>query len=142
MYYALDPVGGMCPELGRTPWQPNRIGDWGLSADGSRVASASHDTLHPSIGLIRLDTEPTQVQEIAVVGHGTTLGANWALDGKSLFVECRTETGFELVSLDFAGHAKSLRQSSSLIWAVPSRDGRKLAFPSATVSSSVWTWNQ
>ena len=95
-YYALDPVQGMGQELGRSRWQPSRLGDWGLSADGTMVASASHDTLHPGINSITFKTQPTQVREIAVPGHGTTLGANWATNGKSLFVECRTETSLRL----------------------------------------------
>ncbi len=142
VYYALDPITGMGKELGRTRWQPNRLGDWGLSADGSEVAFASHDTQHPSIQLLKLSAEPTQVRSIAVPGYGTTLGANWATDGKSLFVECRTETGFALLSLDLAGHVKLLRESASLIWAVPSRDGKKVAFPGATMSTSVWASNE
>ena len=141
VYYALDPVQGIGPELGRTPWQPNRLGDWSLSADGSTVAAASHDTLHPGIGLIKLGVQPTQVQDIPVPGHGTTLGASWAPDDQSLFVECKTETGFALLSLDLVGRLKLLRQNPSLIWAVPSRDGKKVAFPGLTLSSRVWASN-
>lgn len=141
VYYALDPVQGMGEELGRTAWQPNRLGDWGLSADGWMVAAASHDTLHPHIRLVRLRTKPTEVREIALQGHGTVLGASWAPDGQSLFVECRTESGFELVSLGLDGHAKLLRKSFILIWAVPSRDGKRVAFPDLTLNSSVWASN-
>jgi len=128
----------MGQEIGRTPWQPNRLGDWGLSPDGLTVAAANHDTLRPGISLVRLRTKPTKIEEIALHGHGTILGSNWAADGRSLFVECRTEAGFELVSLDLAGHVKSLRESSMLIWATPSRDGRKIAFPGLTISRDVW----
>ncbi|NYF78156.1 winged helix-turn-helix domain-containing protein [Granulicella arctica] len=138
VYYALDPIQGMRQEIGRTPWQPNRLGDWGLSADGLTVAEANHDTLRPGIRLVRLRTNPTKLEEIALYGHGTILGSNWAVDGRSLFVECRTEAGFELVSLDLAGHVKSLRESPTLIWATPSRDGRKIAFPGLTISKDVW----
>jgi len=128
----------MGQEIGRTPWQPNRLGDWGLSPDGLSVAAANHDTLRPGISLVRLRTKPTNIEEMALHGHGTILGANWAADGRSLFVECRTEAGFELVSLDLAGLVKSLRESLTLIWATPSRDGRKIAFPGPTISRDVW----
>jgi DNA-binding winged helix-turn-helix (wHTH) protein/Tol biopolymer transport system component len=138
VYYELDPIQGMGQELGRTPWQPNRLGDWGLSPDGLTVAAANHDMLRPGISLARLRTKPTNIDEIALRGHGSILGSNWAADGKSLFVECRTEVGFELVSIDLAGHVKSLRESSTLIWATPSRDGRKIAFPGLTISRDVW----
>ena len=138
VYYALDPLKGMGEELARTPWEPNRLGDWGLSADGAFVSAAQHDTLHPGVELISLKSHGTIVQHLPVQGHGTTLGANWSQDGKTLFVECRTEDGFELLSLDLVGHVRLLRKSPSLIWAVTSRDGRKIAFPSLYQSSSVW----
>ena len=138
VYYSLDPIKGMGEELARTPWEPNRLGDWGLSADGAFVAAAQHDTLHPAIELISLKSHGAGVQQLPVQGHGTTLGANWSADGKNLFVECRTEAGFELLSLDLAGHLRLLRKSPSLIWAVISRDGRKIAFPGLYQSSSVW----
>lgn len=139
VYYALDPVQGMGQELGRVEWQPNRLGDWGLSADGSSVAAATHDAEKPTIQLIRFGSTPTQVHAIAVPGHGTTLGANWAIDGRTLFVECKTKEGFELLSMDLAGQIRLLRSSPSLIWAVPSRDGQKVAFPSLSLSESVWS---
>ena len=139
VYYSLDPVKGMGEELARTPWEPNRLGDWGLSADGTYVATAQHDTLHPAIELISLKSHGANVQQLPVQGHGTTLGANWSKDGKTLFVECRTEAGFELLSLDLAGHVRLLRESPSLIWAVISRDGKKVAFPGLHQSSSVWS---
>jgi DNA-binding winged helix-turn-helix (wHTH) protein/Tol biopolymer transport system component len=139
VYYELDPVKGMGQEVGRTGWQPNRLGDWGLSADGTTVAAAVHDVQRPAIDLISLAAKPTQMRTIAVLGHGTTLGAMWATDGQLLFVECRTEVGFELLSLNLAGRAKLLRSSPSLIWAVPARDGKKIAFPGLTLSSSVWS---
>ena len=100
VYYALDPVQGMGQELARTPWRPNRLGDWGLSADGDTVATANHDASNPGISLLSLRSGLPSVREIALRQHGTTLGANWASDGKSLFVECKTERGFELVNLD------------------------------------------
>ncbi len=139
VYYALDPVKGMGEELARTPWEPNRLGDWGLSADGDFVAAAQHDTMHPGVEVVSLKSPGTSVRVLPVQGHGTTLGANWSPDGKTLLVECRTEAGFELVSLDLAGgHVQLVRKSPSLIWAVISRDGKKIAFPGLYQSSSVW----
>ena len=138
VYYVLDPVKGMGEELARTPWEPNRLGDWGLSSDGGFVATAQHDTLRPGVEIISLNAHGTSIRELPVQGHGTTLGANWSEDGKTLFVECRTKAGFELVSLDLAGHVRLLRKSPTLIWAVISRDGKKIAFPGLYQSSSVW----
>ena len=137
VYYALDPLTGMGEEVAQTPWEPNRQGDWDLSPDGEMIAAARHDTLRPGIELISLRSHGTKVRELQLQGHGTTLGANWSRDGKTLFVECKTEAGFELLSMDLSGHIRHLRDSPSLIWAVPSRDGGKIAFPGLSLSSSV-----
>jgi DNA-binding winged helix-turn-helix (wHTH) protein/Tol biopolymer transport system component len=139
VYRELDPIQGVGRELARTPWQPILMGDWGLSPDGTTVAITDHDTIAPRIRLVKLRTSPVAINELPLRGHGTLQASSWAADGKSLFVECRTAEGFELLDVDFGGHAKLLRKSEVPIWAIPSRDGRKLAFPGRTVSSNAWT---
>jgi len=62
----------------------------------------------------------------------------WAVDGKGFYVQTKNASGFNLLYVDRAGHAILLRQSANSIWAVPSRDGKKLAFPSLTVRRNVW----
>jgi DNA-binding winged helix-turn-helix (wHTH) protein/Tol biopolymer transport system component len=58
VYYALDPVKGMGKELARTAWQPNLLGDWSVSPDGTMIAVANHDTLHPGVQLIDITVQP------------------------------------------------------------------------------------
>ena len=139
VFYSLDPVTGKGPELARTPWTTNLLGDWSISPDGSTVASADHDPQHPGIRFIRL-TSPNagSVTETTVDGFGTLLGATWSADGKTLFVQSRTDTGYQLLLADRQGHAQLLRESPIPIWAVPSRDGKKLAFPGPTINTNVW----
>ena len=139
VFYSLDPLTGQGNELARTPWTPNLLGDWSISPDGSTVASADHDPQHPGIRFIRL-TSPNagSVTETTVDGFGTLLGATWSADGKTLFVQSRTDTGYQLLLVDRRGHAKLLRESPIPIWGVPSRDGRKLAFPGPTINTNVW----
>ena len=139
VYYALDPIQGMGKVLARTTWEPNRLGDWGISRDGSAVAVANHDILHPSIHVIQLGGSSGQDQNIPFEGYGTVLGANWASDNQSLFVQCRTEKGSQLIYRDFAGHKTLLAESPLLLWAVPSADGRRIAFPGRTISRNVWS---
>jgi hypothetical protein len=68
-------------------------------------------------------------------------GATWAADGNSLFVQSRTDTGYQLLLVNLQGHAKLFRDSTIPIWAVPSRDGKKLAFPGPTINTNVWIGN-
>jgi DNA-binding winged helix-turn-helix (wHTH) protein/Tol biopolymer transport system component len=145
VYYALDPVLGIGKELARTPWEPNLLGDWTLSPDGSTVAMANHDPTHPCIQLVPLAPtssrrgEAAVVKEIPVTGFGTTLASHWASDDKGFFVETYTGKQYDLVWVTPDGHPSLLAQSPDLIWAVPSPDGKKIAFPSHTpLNRNVW----
>jgi DNA-binding winged helix-turn-helix (wHTH) protein/Tol biopolymer transport system component len=138
-YSLLDPITGMGRELTRTPWKPRILGDWDISPDGKTAAVADHDEDRPQVQLVDLDSSPAKITDIPVPGHGTVYEAAWAADGASLFVETRTTEGFELLYVDLAGHITLLRKSQISIWAVPSRDGKKLAFPGLSTSRNVWT---
>jgi DNA-binding winged helix-turn-helix (wHTH) protein/Tol biopolymer transport system component len=138
VYYALDPVKGMGKLLTRTAWEPSLLGDWSVSPDGSTVAAAGHDARHPSIHLIQLDSASADAKSLPVNGYGTTQGVHWTHDGHALFVETRGEDGYNLIYLDLSGHEKALYKSPLLIWAVPSLDGKKIAFPVYTTNTNVW----
>jgi hypothetical protein len=139
VFYALDPVRGMGKELGRINWEPTVIGDWSLSPDGSTVAMADHDPDHPAIRLVHFSPQgPAAIAVIPVRGFGVVRESTWASDAKGFFVETKTASGFDLLYVNLAGHATVLRQSQIAIWGVPSRDGKKLAFPGQTVRSNVW----
>jgi DNA-binding winged helix-turn-helix (wHTH) protein/dipeptidyl aminopeptidase/acylaminoacyl peptidase len=137
VYYALDPLKGMGRELARTPWEAGLLGEWSLAPDGSSVAVADRSTFHPGIRLIDLKDAPGKINEIPVEGYGTVLGVTWDVTGDRFFVECKTEAGYNLVYADRKGQAKALRTSFAPIWAVPSHDGSKLAFPEVTFRSQL-----
>jgi DNA-binding winged helix-turn-helix (wHTH) protein len=139
VFFALDAVQGMQQEVGRIPWEPTVLGDWSISPDGSTVAMANHDPENPGIQLIHLlPYRSISTSTISVPGFGEVLEPTWSPDAKGFFVETKTANGYDLLYVDLAGHAKLLRQSPIAIWGVPSRDGKKLAFPSVTVASNVW----
>lgn len=139
VYYAIDPIGGMGPELARTPWQPSLLGDWSLSPDGTTAVIANHDSRDPRLGLLRLLGPDAKVDDIHVQGFGALLGANWSTDGRGFFVESRTVSGYLLLFVDLSGHVKLLRESRTPIWGAPSHDGTKLAFPWVTFRNNVLT---
>lgn len=145
VYYALDPVTGMGGELARVPWQPNVLGDWNISPDGRTVAMANHDPQNPSIQLVPLPSEPGKqpssatIRAIPLQDFGTAFSAHWSSDGKALFVEAYKAPSYELVWLTLDGRASLLQQSRDLIWAVPSPDGKKIAFPALTpLNRNIW----
>jgi Tol biopolymer transport system component len=145
IYYQLDPVRGMGAELARTAWQPNVLGDWSISPDGTTVARADHDRQHPAIERVPLaesasgQRKSAAVRQIPVTGFGTVLAPNWSPDGHSFFVETYTDPTYNLLSVKLDGQATLLRRSPQLIWAIPSPDGKKIAFPGVTLNDrNVW----
>ena len=139
VFISLDPIQGMQQEVARIPWRPTMLGDWSVSPDGSAVAMANHDPENPGLQLIHLSSHSsTPPSTIPVRGFGEVCEPTWSADAKGFFVETKTTSGYNLLYVDLAGHAKLLRQSPIAIWGVPSRDGKKLAFPSVTVTSNVW----
>ena len=65
----------------------------------------------------------------------------WAADGKGLFVTARIPKGEEILHVDLHGNAYSLWENAGGMWetlAVPSPDGRHLAFSGWTVGGNIW----
>ena len=139
VYFDLDPVRGQGKELGRTPWLENYFGDWTLSPDGTTVALPVRDPAHPAIRLVTLaPNSPSPVVDIPVGGVGTLIETTWAPDARGFYVECRADVGFALFYVDRSGHATLLRMTSGVVWAVPSRDGEKIAFVDQATNNNVW----
>lgn len=130
------PVPLLHYELAHTDWEPSRRGDWGLSPDGHTVITAVHDTVHPSRRMIPLDGSKSS--DITFSGPGVPMGVHWTGDGRGLFVESRTESGYCLSLLDWAGHVETLRTSKTVIWAIASPKGSSIAFPDYTTNSNAW----
>jgi len=144
VYYVLDPVTGLGRELARTPSEPNILGEWSLSPDSSTVAVAHHDPEHPFVQLIKFPPagEPAsspKIINLPVEGFGPLMGTGWPVDGKGLFVESKTNAGYDLIYVPLHGQPRVLRQASMQQWGVPSPDGKKLVFPDVTLNTNLWT---
>ena len=63
---------------------------------------------------------------------------SWTADGRGWYVCVRTASGGLLVYADRQGRTSELLESVSMPWVVQSRDGRRVAFPQHTGSSSAW----
>lgn len=142
-YFALDAVTGLGKELIRTPWRRARLGTWNLSPDGRTIAVADDSSTHPGVELLAIhaeDAKPEAPRFVALPEHGTVLAPGWSADGKVLFVECRTATGFSLIYHRLSGGRGdgTIAMSKNLIYAVPSPDGARVALPLPHVTANVW----
>lgn len=142
VFYDLDPIRGQGRELARAAaWNPITH-DWDISPDGSQVAIPSHDRNQPKITIVPLRNEGprTSQKEINLQGRPRLLnGVVWSADGKGLFVAFRG-AGSTLDFADLQGQTWELLTSPVRwpIFAVPSRDGKHLAFPQHIASGNVW----
>ena len=114
--------------------------NWSLSPDGKTLALAKeHRAAETEIRL-----EPTQggVKRVLHVKDWqgvTTL--DWAADGKSLWASAMLRgEARALINIDLQGRARVVLQESKpyVGWAIPSRDGKKLAIWESAGGSNAW----
>jgi eukaryotic-like serine/threonine-protein kinase len=140
VFYELDPPRGRGRELARTGWSPSITGDWDLSPDGAFVAIPNHDPQNAKIRVVSLDAARPDVAERVVTldGMKNLNGLVWAASGQEWYVVERTPLESVLFDVDGDGHSRELQKSPNMLWAIPSPDGRRIAFPTETTSSNVW----
>jgi DNA-binding winged helix-turn-helix (wHTH) protein/WD40 repeat protein len=122
-FRAFDPVRGAGAELASVDERP---ADWDLSPQGDRLS-----LVRASGSKIRVLSLPptTGEREVEVAGWDRLHTVNWSADGKGWFV-CADRPGENaLLWVGENGEVVSLRVfGSGCSWAVPSPDGRHLAF--------------
>jgi hypothetical protein len=76
---------------------------------------------------------------VTVKGLKNLSGVVWAADGRGWYVAVRGTTRGLLLYVDLEGRILSnLMESMSTMFAVPSPDGRRVAFMDWTVTANVW----
>jgi serine/threonine protein kinase len=140
-FWDLDPMLGKGRELARTHSSPAMIADWDISPDGSQVAIPSHDPRDAKIRVAPLDARGGAAERtVSVRGLGHLLGVVWAANGRGWYVAVDEGVAHGLLFyVDLEGRiVTNLMESKMFIFAVPSPDGRHVAFPDWTASGNVW----
>jgi Tol biopolymer transport system component/DNA-binding winged helix-turn-helix (wHTH) protein len=144
VFFKFDPSSGATKEWIRvSDASPEWEGyNWTLSPDG-KVLALSKGKMHVSTGadirLVPLEGGAEKVLRVTEWAGLSTI--DWAADGKSLWASARlrgeTRT---LVNIDLQGHTKSVLEEKTphVGWAIPSRDGKRLAILEAAGDSNVW----
>jgi eukaryotic-like serine/threonine-protein kinase len=140
VFWDLDPVRGKGRELARTHWSPAVTGDWDISPDGSLAAIPNHDPRDATIRLVPLDARGgTAERTVTIKGFKNLSGVVWAADGRGWYVAVSGTTGAVLFYVDLEGQILTkLMESTVSIFAVPSPDGRHVAYPDWAASGNVW----
>jgi len=137
-YYDLDAIRGKGPQLARTAWSVEVLGDWDISPDGLYIAIPNHDSRDARIRVVSLEGEPDQPREREVIVPGVTdlRGLVWAADGRGWFVSVDTPVGNQLLFVYLDGQFRSLGDIDG--WAVPSPDGHHVAFLNRITATNAW----
>lgn len=140
IFWDLHPVRGKGRELARTGWSPAIVGDWDISPDGSQIAIPNHDPRDARIRLVPLDARAgTAEKTVTIQGAKNVSGVVWAADGRGWYVAVLGTTRGLLLYVDLEGRIlTNLMESMAANFAVPSPDGRHVAFMDWTVSANVW----
>jgi hypothetical protein len=138
IYYDLDPIRGKGRELARTKWIPGILWDWDVSPDGKYVALPNHYSGDARIRLVALEPKTNELREREVVLENLSdiRGLVWAADGHGWFVSVDTTVGRRLLYVYQDGQYRSLGDIQG--WAVPSPDGRRVAFLDRIVATNAW----
>jgi Tol biopolymer transport system component len=139
VFTSFDPVKGLGHKLAEFTTETTAATDdyeWKLSPDGTRVVILKNR--EGRINILRLNGQ--SLQQITVKGWNTLTDANWAADGKSLFVSSPTNRAAVLLSVDLQGHARLLWENKGGVdtYTVPSPDGRHLALQGFTDDGNLW----
>jgi hypothetical protein len=137
-YYDLDPIKGKGRELARTKSSPEVLGDWDISPDGAYVAIPNRDSREARILVVALDPGPNDLHEHEVVlaGLANLNGLVWAADGGGWFVSVDATVGNRMLYVYLDGRYRPLGDIQG--WAVPSPDGRRVAFLDRTIATNAW----
>ncbi len=131
VFFDLDPVQGMGPELARVDSEALA---WALSADGERIAVQERADRLLVLSLLDSTTRTVPLQEIDSVQS-----AAWSPDGKLLFLTGWTGTGWRILSVSLDGESHVLWPQGEMVYgAVPSPDGRRLALRVGSGVGNAW----
>ena len=135
---AFDPIKGRGAELFRFALG-SHDDRWSisLSPDGTRFVALPSRT--GPIQIYSLDGKV--IQQVRMMHWDHLQNANWAADGKSLFVTADTRTGTAVLHVDFQGNIHVLWQDPGTSWetvAHPSPDGSHLGFSRWVTTGNMW----
>jgi Tol biopolymer transport system component len=140
-FYDLDADTGRLKRLFTLPVLFEMNFSWSVSPDGRSLAYVERSSAGMRIAVRDLDALGAMRESMPVEGSGMLRSLTWDAGGRGLFVlQCMGEGGL-LLHMDLRGRAAILRtvRSSCDGWALPSPDGKRLAFVETTATGNLWT---
>ncbi len=140
IFYTFDPLKGTKSQVFQLKDDLSQLYNWSLSPDGSTLAIARGKWGNETGGIHLVSLSGAPDRWIHLEGAPNLASIDWAADSKSLWAATAGEKDNELLRIDLRGnirpvwHPKKIR----VAWAIPSRDGKKLALHVNSISANVW----
>jgi DNA-binding winged helix-turn-helix (wHTH) protein/Tol biopolymer transport system component len=136
----LDVDSGRLRKLFTLPLRFEAGFNWAVSPDGRSVAYVERASSGMRVAVRDLDSLGSMRTSLPVEGNGLLRSVQWDADGTGLFaVQCVGEPGV-LLHLDLNSRVRVLRRVHTGCdgWAIPSPDGKRLAFIEWTSTGNLW----
>jgi len=141
VFVQFDSATGASKELFKTSDSGWQSYNWTLSPNGKQLALSKAIRV-PRDSVIRLISLSGGTERVIPIRESAAVGAiDWAADGRSFWVSTQLPGGIHaLANIDLQGNLKPLLQDSKpyIGWAIPSRDGKRLAMWRSTGGANVW----
>jgi len=137
---SFDPMKGTGAQVYQVQDTLPQLYNWSLSPDGTTLAIAKGKDggEEPRIHLVSLNS--AREKWLSIRGWTGVGSLDWAADSKSLWASSVGDEGNALLNIDLRGNARVVwrPRTRSVYWAIPSRDGRRLALHVGSTSANAW----
>jgi DNA-binding winged helix-turn-helix (wHTH) protein/Tol biopolymer transport system component len=142
-FFRFDPLNGKSQELPSIaiPDQNSLAYNWTLSPDGKILAAAKGKVVQEEPNVTFIALADGSKHNVTAQGWAGINSIDFAADNRSIWASAYTNTGkWALLNIDLQGHTRTVLEDAQMTigWAIPSPDGKRLAFWKARGTSNVW----
>ena len=139
-FFSFDPIHGQPSQILQMKDEVPQFFNWTLSPDGSMLAMAKAiaGDSSPRIRLVSL--KDGSDRWLSVDGAVEISSIDFAADSKGIWAVSGGEKENALLYVDLQGHARTVWSPKNTFvgWAIPSRDGKRLALDIRSISANAW----
>jgi len=144
VFYDFDPSQGRGRQLARLVWQMGpSVHRWDLSRDGKLLALLDSENHVDTITVLDLEHSPVLYRTVKAHFPGPPCTLTWNADSSGFYVSTCTVEGaqFNLLHVGLDGTSTVLRSEtlSQDGWAIPSPDGKHLAYQRYESVGNIWS---
>jgi len=142
-FFRFDPMTGESEELSqiRVQDEASFAYNWTLSPNGKILATAKGKAVQKDPNITFISVEDGSKSTVTAQAWAGINSIDFAADSRSVWASAFTNTGkWALLNIDLQGHTKTVIEDAQMAvgWAIPSPDGKRLAFWKARGTSNVW----